>query len=282
MAGILLDVQMSDDRSECVVKRLAGSARHLIKDDEIPKFGLHPSSLSQAVGKHYGRVPGLGDVHVKKPAFHDVYNKYGWPEVHVKLNPIEAEVVSVDIKPVAMAEKVFSNDSSGKMVCKGSVFTKASTTVSRSTSNTIGISFEAGITVKGSICGVGTEMNAKFGWNSSTTSSESNMQDRTIGSENNVEVELGPGESKVAKLVVNQGTMVVKVTYRCELEGSVAVNYNPTHKGHHFWGLDVNSVLNSGGLPTSFVIEDDLEIGFYTNEKIELHDGPPAKRQKTE
>ena len=59
------------------------------------------------------------------------------------------------------------------------------------------------------------------------------------------------------------------------LTGTVALNYNPTWKGHHFWDVGIISVMRGslrGGLPTTSRIHvvQDIQIGFYANGKVIL------------
>ena len=94
----------------------------------------------------------------------------------------------------------------------------------------------------------------------------------TVGSSSGVSVELEPGESIEAQLTASRGVMKVRITYRAQLSGSTAINYNPPFKGHHFWGLDIGGVMQSGGLSNSIQFTEDIEVGYFSNAKIELRD----------
>ena len=66
--------------------------------------------------------------------------------------------------------------------------------------------------------------------------------------------------------------MKVRVRYNAYLIGSTAINYNPTYKDHHFWSLGIGGVMSAGGVSNSVQSTEDIEIGYYSNSKIELKD----------
>ena len=85
-------------------------------------------------------------------------------------------------------------------------------------------------------------------------------------------VALDPGQSVTAELTASRGTLKARIVYKAYLIGSTAINYNPTFKGHHFWGLDLNAVMAAAGIPSLQRFTEDIEVGFYANSKIELKD----------
>jgi hypothetical protein len=85
-------------------------------------------------------------------------------------------------------------------------------------------------------------------------------------------VELDPGESVEAELIANRGVMKVRIVFNAYLIGSTAVNYNPVYKEHHFWALDIGGVMGAGSIPNTKQYTEDMEIGFYSNSKVELKD----------
>ncbi len=94
----------------------------------------------------------------------------------------------------------------------------------------------------------------------------------TVGSSSGVQVELEPGESVEAVLAASRGVMKVRIVYKAYLTGDTAVNYNPTYKDHHFWALGIGGVMNAASLPTIRDYTEDIEIGYYSDSKIELRD----------
>ena len=73
--------------------------------------------------------------------------------------------------------------------------------------------------------------------------------------------------------------MKVRITYLAYLTGNTAINYNPTFKGHHFWALDIGGVMQAGSIPNSIQFTEDIEVGYFSNSKVELRD--PTGKLKT-
>lgn len=103
-------------------------------------------------------------------------------------------------------------------------------------------------------------------WGESKTESTS----VTVGSTQGVSVPLDPGQSVDVQLTASRGVMKVRIVYDAYLTGDLAVNYSDTYKGHHFYALDCASVLARSGMPTSKQITEDIEIGYFSNAKVEL------------
>ncbi len=88
-----------------------------------------------------------------------------------------------------------------------------------------------------------------------------------------VSVDLEPNESAKVELTASRGVMKVKIVYRAKLEGSVAVNYSKSYKGHHFWCYDISEVMRAADINNSLEFTEDIEIVFYSNGKVELNNG---------
>ncbi|MFL6353192.1 MAG: hypothetical protein ACJ74Z_15290 [Bryobacteraceae bacterium] len=73
--------------------------------------------------------------------------------------------------------------------------------------------------------------------------------------------------------------MKVRITYRAQVDGSTAINYDPPFKGHHFWGLGIGGVMQSSGVSNSLQFTEDIEVGYFSNAKIDLRD--PQGKLKT-
>jgi hypothetical protein len=64
------------------------------------------------------------------------------------------------------------------------------------------------------------------------------------------------------------------------LAGDTAINYSDPYQGHHFWGLDINAVMQAGGLPTSIITTEVLSVNFYANSQIILKDASKLRGAK--
>ena len=80
-----------------------------------------------------------------------------------------------------------------------------------------------------------------------------------------------PGESVEAVLTASRGVMKVRIVYLAHLTGSTAVNYNPTYKDHHFGSSHYRCYGCCKPLNYQEFTED-IEIGYYSDAKIELRD----------
>jgi len=94
----------------------------------------------------------------------------------------------------------------------------------------------------------------------------------TVGSSAGVSIDLDPGEGVTAQLTASRGVMKVWIVYQAHLDGSAALNYNPTYKGHHFWALPIASTMAAASLATTRGFTEDIEIGSYSNSRVELKD----------
>ena len=94
----------------------------------------------------------------------------------------------------------------------------------------------------------------------------------TVGSDQGVTVDLDPGESVQAQLTISNGVLKARILYDVYLTGSAAINYNPTYKDHHFWALDIGSIMQAGGIPNHRQITQDITVGYYSNAQVVLSD----------
>ena len=94
----------------------------------------------------------------------------------------------------------------------------------------------------------------------------------TVGSSQGVSVPLAPGQAVDAEITASRGVMKVRIVYTAYLTGSSAINYGGRFKGHHFWGLDIGSVMSAANLPLTRTFTEDIEIGFYANDQVVLTD----------
>lgn len=244
----------------------SGTDVHVITDKEREAFGITDGPLKSAVEKYFGKRPNDAYLHSPTP-WGDLYKTYHWPQVQTTLKILKAEIVSTDTRPEIVKTATFENKSSRKATFHVTVSQQVTNTEEHTWSKSDTLTFSQSISygVK-----IGGETSASYShtWGESRTHSQS----VTIGSEDGVTQELEPGDAVIASLTANRGTMKVRVTYLASLGGDVAVNYNPTYKGHHFWALGVTGVMQSGGLQWSKVITEDITIGFYADSKLEIKD----------
>jgi hypothetical protein len=277
MAGITVSIVAGSDQAHSSVNA-TGSVQHIITDKERSTFGIQDGPLKNAVGKSFGKNPNDAYVHSPTP-WGDLYKSYGWPEVQTLLVVQSAQLTGITSQPVVVATKSFTNQSSKKATFDASISDQVSNTTESNWSSTDSIEVGQKITYNVGFLGAGaggeTSMSYSHQWGQGGSESKS----VTVGSTSGVSVELNPGESIEAQLTASRGVMKVRITYQARLIGSTAINYNPTFKDHHFWGLDIGGVMGGAGINNSIQFTEDIEVGYFSNAKIELRD--PKGKLKT-
>ena len=268
--GINISIVAGKDRSGSSVQA-SGTVRHVITDEERTTFHIGDKQLKDAVKADFGKSPNDAYLHSNTP-WGDLYKTYKWPQVQMVLFVQDAKILGITSEPVIVKTQEFANNSSQKATfnveISESVNNTTSSTWSKVSTLTIGQKFSYDVNFLGSGGGGETSMSYSEAWGSGGAKSKSIALGSTCG----VTVELDPGESVVARLSASRGTMKVQIRYKAYLTGMTAVNYNPTWKGHHFWALPVSRVMSAGCISNSVESIEDIEIGYYSNSKIELKD----------
>jgi len=266
--GININITASGDKGACKAEA-SGSIQHIVTDQERKTFGINDGALKNAIGKYFGKNPNDAYVHSPTP-WGDLYKTHRWAQVQTVLVPVRAEILGITSVPDILATKTFSNKSTVKGTFNASISQEITNTVGStwSTGGTLSISeaLEVGVDIE-IIKGKST---TTIGYSQSWDVGGSKSKSSTVGSESGVSVELDPGQSIEAQLSASKGTMKVRVTYKAVLQGSVAVNYDPTFKDHHFWALPISNIMSAGGMSNEVISTEDLDIGFYSNGKVEI------------
>jgi len=270
MAGITVQIVAGLTTSSSSVSA-SGSVQHIITDTEVNSFGVQDRNLKNAVGKYFGKNPNDAYLHSPTP-WNDLYKTYGWPQVQTVLTVASATITGITSQPVIVAQQTFKNNSNKQGTFNVGISDTVTDTVESnwSTTNSIDVTqtVEYGISFLGTGGGGSTSMSYNRTWGQGG----SNSQSVAVGTSQGVTVVLDPGESVLAQLTASRRVMKVRIVYQASLIGATAINYNPTFKNHHFWGLDLPSVMNAGQIKNSLQFTEDIEIGFYTNSEIELKD----------
>lgn len=192
-----------------------------------------------------------------------------------------AEILGITSEPVIVKTQEFKNSSSQKGTFNVAISESVNNTTSSNWSTggtlTIGQKFSYGV----KFLGAGAEGETSISYSQSWGIGGQESKSITVGSTSGVSVELDPGESVIAELSASRGVMKVRIRYNAYLIGSSAVNYNPTYKGHHFWSLGIGGIMSSGGVSNSIKSTEDIEIGYYSNSKIELKDKVSGNLKET-
>lgn len=275
--GIEISIKAGTDAATSSVNA-SGSVKHIITDNERTTFNLEDKSLKNAVGKYFGKNPNDAYLHSPTP-WDDLYKTYGWDQVQTLLVVKSATITGITSEPVIVATKTFANNSTKKATFDASISDQVTNTTESNWSETDTIEVSQTISYGIEFLGCGsaggsTSMSYNHSWGQGGSESKS----ISIGTSSGVSVELNPGESVEAVLSASRGVMKVRIVYKAYLTGSTAVNYNPTYKDHHFWGLNIGSVMSAASLSNIREFTEDIEIGYYSNAQIELRD--PAGQLK--
>lgn len=275
--GIEISVKAGSDKDTSSVTA-SGSVQHIITDNERKTFNLEDKSLKNAVGKYFGKNPNDAYLHSPTP-WDDLYKTYGWDQVQTILVVKSATITGITSEPVIVATKTFTNNSSKKATFDASISDQVTNTTESNWSETDSVDVNQTISYGIEFLGCGsaggsTSMSYGHSWGQGGSESKT----INIGTTSGVSVKLDPGESIEAVLSASRGVMKVRIVYKAYLTGSTAVNYNPTYKDHHFWGLNIEKVMNSASLSNIREFTEDIEIGYYSNAQIELRD--PAGQLK--
>ncbi|MGQ0604469.1 MAG: ETX/MTX2 family pore-forming toxin [Anaerolineales bacterium] len=268
--GISISIVAGQDKSASSVDA-SGSVQHVIEKKERTTFKLGDKQLKNAVKAYFGKSPS--DAYLCSPTpWNDLYKRYRWPQVQVVLVVQSAEILGITSEPVIVKTQEFVNRSSRKATFTVSISESVNNTTSSNWSTggtlSIGQKFSYGVKFLGADAKGETSLSYSRSWGVGGQESKS----ITVGSTSGLSVELGPGEAVLAELSASRGVMKVRIRYNAYLSGSTALNYYPKYKGHHFFHLGISGVMSKGGISNSVISTEDIEVGYYSNSKIELKD----------
>ncbi|KAJ7560809.1 hypothetical protein O6H91_03G000400 [Diphasiastrum complanatum] len=261
---------------------VTGSLRHVITDAEVKSFGIHDYALKNAVRADFGKQPN--DAYLKSPTpWNDLYKTYGWLQVQTVLVVRSSTITENNSQPVALDYQDFVNNSNEEATYTANMSCQKTNSTSTNWSNTHSINFEQKINYSiefGEIAKakLGGETSLSYQYAFGEGGSKSTTTTLTSGSE--VTVKVSPGKTKHAILKATKGQMKIRIVYDAYLTGDTAINYDPPHKGHHFWALDIGSVMSSGSITNKKTITEDIVLNYYSHSTVEVGDGPAKKQVK--
>ncbi len=268
--GIQVNITAGKDEKSSSVSA-TGSVQHIITDDERTTFKLNDSQLKSAINKYFGKAPNDAYLHSPTP-WNDLYKTYHWEQVQTFLQVHSATIVGIFSTPIIIAEKELINNSSKKATFNAGITGEVNDTTTNTWSQTnsiqVGQTFSYNVSFLGSGGGGETSLSYTGTWGQE----ESKSKSVTVGSEQGVSVELDPGQAVKVELTASRGVLKVRIVYKAYLAGDSAINYNPTYRDHHFWGLEIGSIMEASNLQNSLEFTEDIEVGYYTNSKIILKD----------
>ena len=276
-AGLSVDIKvvMINDKPQ-VKASASGTVLQVISNDQEQALGINGTSLTRAVDKYFGKAPN--NVYVKSPTpWGDLYNKYNWQQTSFNMTAVKADVISVTSTPTILSTNTFRNTSSVVATYNASMSYSTNTTLTSSWSTTTTVTTGVKITASAEFEGIGGSEEFSITQSTADQKGGSTSHSTTLTAGSGVQVTLQPGQTVHAHLISSVGTAKVRVTYRVNAEGFVAVNYNPTFKGHHFWALPAKNVMAAGGISMDGTQVQDFEITYFSNATVTVTDQEAAK-----
>lgn len=245
----------------------SGVQSNIISNTELETFQLYDGKLREAIQAYHGKKPD--DVYVKsRTPWGDLYTTYGWRQIYRTITPVNTEIFFVQYTPIEIAT-VYFNNTDIKEVNKLSIKKDVENTVKSIWKQdgelaNVKIHYDIKMLTQSGEKGLDYESE----WNKAVSKSVN----LTLGPENEVEVVLKPGQRAKAVLTGTRGVLKVRINYNVELSGGVAVNYGEPFKGHHFFYLDIERVLNAGGLNATVNFVEELTITYFSDYEIVITD----------
>lgn len=251
-----------------VTATASGTVLEVITDEQIKTLGLTDAVVKAAVNRYFGKTPN--DAYLKSPTPWDLFKKYNWEQTSFTMTAVKATVISVKSVPSIISTQEFENKTSHVATYTASMSKQVTSSITSSWSQTTTTTVGTKITANSKVTGIGGE----FSMSVSVADQQggSDTHSTTLSSGSTVQITLNPGEKAFAHLTASIGTVIVRVTYKLKPQGKVAVNYNPTFKGHHFWGLPVANVMAADNITMGGVQTQDIEIKCFSSSKVTVTD----------
>ncbi|KAJ8705998.1 hypothetical protein PYW07_010775 [Mythimna separata] len=269
VANIELDLEL-DEKQNLQIK-YSGDETDLVTDKDREAFDIEDHKLKDAVGSLLGRRPN--DVYVKSPTpWGDLYKTYKWEEVKKVLSIKSAKLKKMTKNPIILMTQDFENSSNWTITVNAGISHEVQNTIKSSWSkdNSIAVShaFEYGINLGVVEAGETTTFSFNQSWGVNETKSKTEV----IGETSGMSVELKPGEAVTVVLSANAGYLEVEIEHMAKLIGTVAVNYIPTYKGHHFKNVAIDQVMSSGGIKNEVITKELIQFGYHVDAKLSVYD----------
>lgn len=252
---IQLNVGKDKDSSSITAK---GTIIEPINDANIKSFGIDQKALNSMISK-YNKL----NTPILKASYQDVTTT---------LMVTKAEILGITSEPIIVKTQEFVNNSD----VKGTFNVGITDSVSNTSTNTWNTGGTLTFTQKinyglGFLGGGETSISYSQSWGIGGSHSTT----YTIGSTSGVSVELAPKQAIVAELSASRGSLKAKVYYDAFVDGTLHVIYlNPIIPLPHLPKISTNipikDLMKIGGLSNSIKSTEDMEVGYYSNSRIEI------------
>ncbi|XP_048480379.1 uncharacterized protein LOC125489233 [Plutella xylostella] len=238
-----------------------------VNEADMELFKIDRDFLMIATKLYLGRRPSSLFLNGPTP-WNDLYETYGWEPVKKVLTIESARVKSITKKPIQVLTHEFSNDFNNTIKVNTGISQSLTNTLTTSWSKTKEIGVTQGIDYAINVIFLKASGNTEFSFTNTWGKSEEVSQSMTVGATTNVETELAPNTKAKAILTASKGTLIVEVVYLAKLRGNVAVNYQRKFKGHHFYGPNIDTLMNKGGVKNSVRVTETITLDYYTDASL--------------
>ncbi|XP_063390413.1 uncharacterized protein LOC134676031 [Cydia fagiglandana] len=275
-ARLSIHIDVASRESDVSVS-LLGEDDHVIDEDETKEFRLTDAPLKDACSRYSGPRPTDAYLHSPTP-WGDLYQSYGWTQVHRKLKPLKASILGIHSEPAIIGTQRFRNNGTKTAQYKAELTQSVSNTISNSWNlqHTIHVGQDISVEFVIPVGKIGGKTTLSYNHQWGKSGSDSHTV--TVGASAGVTVPVEPGDTAEAIMTASRGTMEIEVIYEASVYGDVALNYEGGWNGHYFWRYDVNAVMAAGGLPRTLQVTEILKVGFYTDVEIVLQEKTGKRR----
>lgn len=257
--------------SESSTVQTSGDIQRLVTNADRTAFFIDDDHLTSLIYAYNGSV--TLDLYVRDPTeWGNKYQEYGWQEVQTILVVDNYKILESTSQTEIVKTSEFRNISSVPAEFDTSISTEVSNQSEHSWSNSNALDFEQMFKYDIGFLGTGTGGETTFSYEHSWGETKTESKTVTLGSTTGVKVTLQPGEGVDVFLTADRGTLTVRIEYKAYVRGIVFANYPSEFQGHHFYGYDVASLLNTVSVPNIQKFTEDIKIGFYANDRIVVKD----------
>lgn len=272
----------------------AGESKHIIKPSEQEIFNLTDGQMYKAwmqwawekvteeslkAFKKPGILPLIlalipKDVMLHEPTEWELYPQQNWDETTVDAKPYEMEILEIVPDLIAGNQTILSNTSSvtTTQTVDLEYTQESSATDSWSTEQAVGI--DESISFEYRFMGSDTTLSYEQTWGQT----ESHTYSDAITTKISTNVTLEPGQQVIAKLIIVQNAMRIKIQYLSKVNGDATANYNPPFLDHHFYRMPASKLPEYIGLTSSSCLtEEIIDVKFFSTAFVQTEDFETGK-----
>ncbi|XP_057330722.1 spherulin-2A-like [Microplitis mediator] len=266
--GITVEIQAGKDKESSIVNA-EGEETRIISDEDIKAFGITEDELKAAVSSYMGQEPD--DVYLRSPTpWGDLYKSYNKPEVTTTLRVFSSKLSKFDKKLTVVEGVGMTNGDCPELdVCQTIEKTVKNTVSSKWSKNS---EIKLGQTISYKVGPVGGETSIDYtnSWGNDNFEEDSVEIKSTISAR----VAVRPNSHFYLLLTSSKGVLEAEIVHEASLDGVVAVNYSEPYKGHHFYFLPIDAVMNQAGISNSVKITETIKAGLHGMTEINLSKYP--------